>query len=84
LKNTHFKLQLDDFDTQKRLFSKNKMAKLFIAVLFYVSDAYPRNTGTRLEALNSPKTGGAQKLTLENTSIRGNSQLTRKLQKIKR
>jgi hypothetical protein len=48
--------------------SPRKTTKI-IAILFYVSDVYPKSTGTQLEAQNSLKTKDVQKLTLENISV---------------
>ena len=47
----------------------------FKCLQFFVSafDVYPSNTEKRLEAQNSPETGGVQRLKLENTSIWENS-----------
>jgi len=69
LKIPHFSLNLKEFDTQALACSAKQNSFKFFAVLFSASDAYPNNTETRLEAQNSPKTRGAQRLTLENTSI---------------
>jgi hypothetical protein len=57
--------------------------RFLLPALFFSSDVYPNKTGTLLEAQNPPETRGAQKLKLENTSIKENIQPTPKPRKTK-